>query len=121
MGFDGSVTLRSVLDIRLGTLLQSGFVMRVCEGPGSVLLTASGGSIAEMSHDGSAAATSDVILFDLNGGFSLDVQHGWFDTYADSYSLVAEEGTKALRVADGSSISRSAQIFKTLVFLILPI
>lgn len=121
LGFDDEVTLRSVLDVRLATLLQAGFVMRVCEGPGSVLLTASGGSIEEMRHDGAAAAPSDIIVFDMDGGFALDVRHGWFSTYGDSYSMVTAGETKALRVADGSAIRRGAQMIWTLLFFLLPI
>ena len=107
--------------LTLATLLQAGFVLRVCEGPGSVLLTASGGSIEEMRHDGAAAAPSDIVVFDMDGSFALDVRHGWFSTYADSYSMVTTEGTKDLRVADGSAIRRGARMIWTLVFFLLPI
>ncbi|WP_028955802.1 hypothetical protein [Sulfitobacter sp. 20_GPM-1509m] len=122
VAFSDDVRTRSIFDVRLPLLLQHSFFLRVIEGPGAIILSARGGNAAVMTVEGAAADPFEIIAYDLDGEFSLDVNQGFFSTYFDNHSLLpASEESMVLRTTAPSLRKSTTHLARKLLFFLLPV
>lgn len=120
VAFSDEVRMRSVFDVKLPLLLQHSFFLRVVEGPGHVIVASRGGNATLMSPDGASAEPFDVIAFDLDGGFHLDVNQGFWSTYFDNHALLPAAGAMAIRTTSPTLKRSASHLIRKTLFFVLP-
>ena len=122
VAFSEDVEMFSLFDVRLPLLLQHSFYLRVFKGPGQIILSAQGGNASVMTMEDSAAEPFEIIGYDLDGGFSLDVDQGFWSTYFDSHSLLpSDKQSVAIRTTVPTLKKSTSHLAKKLMFFLLPI
>lgn len=126
-GFTKGIRLRTIFDVRLAMLMRHRFCLRVAEGPGKILLCSRGGAVAAMlpwEQEGSrvrAAHPEDIIAFDLDADFVLDVRQDFSSVYVDSHSFMLASPHAALYVPRSSSRRKYTSLFRRLGYFLRPI